>query len=101
MDEQIVPMDQMNLDVVSYILHFFPFSNERTLLLEAQLLCNLKYVKDSIPHRRLTSSTFKSNQGSQGAQKLSYLKSLKIQNSPPIPGVFTPPTIRNGFLIKI
>ncbi len=32
----------------------------------------------------------------QGPQKLSSLKSPKIQNPPPIPGLFTPETIRNG-----
>ncbi len=40
-----------------------------------------------------------SKQGAQGPQKLSSLKSLKIQNPPPIPGVFTPATIINGFLV--
>ena len=39
-------------------------------------------------------------QGQQGPHKLSFLKSLKIQNPPPIPGVFTPATIRNGLIIK-
>ena len=34
----------------------------------------------------------------QGSQKLSSLKSLKIQNHPP--AIFTALTIRNGFLIK-
>ena len=35
-------------------------------------------------------------QGPQGPQKLSSLKSLKVQNPPPQPGIFTPETIRNG-----
>ncbi len=36
----------------------------------------------------------------QGPQKLSSLKSLKIKTPPPIPGIFTPATIINGFHIK-
>ncbi len=36
-------------------------------------------------------------QGSQGHQKVSSLKSLKIQKLPPILSIFTFVTIRNGF----
>ena len=39
-------------------------------------------------------------QGPQGTQKLSCLKSLKMLNTLPIPSIFTPATISNGFLIK-
>jgi len=39
-------------------------------------------------------------QGPHGPQKLSSLKSIKIQNSQPIPGFSLLQTIRNGFLIK-
>ena len=42
-----------------------------------------------------------SKQGPQGPHWLSYLKSLKIRNPPPLLNIFTPATIRNGFLIKI
>ena len=43
---------------------------------------------------------FSNNQGPQGPQKLSSLKALKIQKPPSIPGLFTPSTIKNGFLIE-
>ncbi len=39
-------------------------------------------------------------QGPQGSQKLSFLKSLKIKNTPLLPGILTPATVRNGFLNK-
>ena len=38
--------------------------------------------------------------GLKGQQKLSSLRSHKIQNHPPIPGIFNPVTIRYCFLIK-
>ena len=37
----------------------------------------------------------------QELQKFSSLKSLKIQNHPPIPNIFQPATIRNGFHNKL
>ncbi len=37
-------------------------------------------------------------QDQQGPQKLGFLKSLNIQNTPPIPGIFTPATIRLIYL---
>ncbi len=40
-------------------------------------------------------------EGPQGPQKLSSLKSLNIRKKSPILGVFTPATIRKGFLKKI
>ncbi len=40
-------------------------------------------------------------QGLQEPQKLSSLKSLKIQNPPLLSGIFNPATIINVFLIKI
>ncbi len=47
-----------------------------------------------IPKTRMTTST--------EAQLKSSLKALKIKpHSPPITGIFTPATIRNGILIKV
>ncbi len=41
-----------------------------------------------------------SEQGPQGPQKLSSLKSFNIQNFPPIPGTFTPAAIISGKPVK-
>ena len=38
--------------------------------------------------------------GPQGPQNFSTLKSLQIYNDPPIPNLFTPVTIKNGFFVK-
>ena len=68
------------------------------VLKKAQLNKSEKIV---ITYFVLIATTINRKQDPLGPQKLGSLTLLKIQIAPPIPSIFTPATIRNGFLIRI